>query len=226
MLYFCCLLFVPCHYGLGYRICTIYRWWWPLRAGCGLYRPGSPSIPLGRANRQFRCWNWAAYSFEEMALRGAGRSLTTVPCMFSVLQYMWSFENKKLICFDSYIRTSRTRTSLNSHMCHAGGQFVCKPRSRGFTRTDGVPARMWLCYSALLLDTAGLQWLWRGCPCHSWEVKPESTIGFGHIKTFRLFNFFSFFASQWGAFQRCHSTSHHWADTQQECFHTSHRQHK
>lgn len=53
--------------------------------------------------------------------------------------------------------------------CGAGGQFVSKPRSRGFTWADGVPARLWLCYLAVFLDPAGL-WLWRGGPCHPQEV--------------------------------------------------------
>lgn len=157
---------VHCHCGLGYRICTIRRWWWPLRAGCGLHRPGSASIPLGRANRQYGRRNRAAYPVEEMAPRGAGRTLAMAPCVFSLWMNVWSLENQKLI----YCGSSSELVVLNSRMCHAGGQFVCKPRSRGFTRTDGVPARLWLCYSALLLDAAGLQWIWRGGPCHSWEV--------------------------------------------------------
>lgn len=79
-----------CHYGLNYRFCTIYRWWWPLRAGGGLHRQGGASIPLGRADRRFRFWNWAAYTVEEMAAGGAGRALTALPCVVTVLLIMWS----------------------------------------------------------------------------------------------------------------------------------------
>lgn len=63
---------------------------------------------------------------------------------------------------------------LNIGVCDAGGQFVCEPRSGGFTWTDGVPAGLWLRYSALFLDATGLQWFWRGGSHHPWEVKPES----------------------------------------------------
>lgn len=78
---------------------------------------------------------------------------------------------------------------LHSHVCDAGGQFVCESRSGGFTRTNGVPARLRLCYSALFLDATGHQWLWRGGPCHPWEVKPHGSRGW--MKKCRCL-FFSF----------------------------------
>lgn len=68
---------------LNYRFCSISRWRWPLWAGCGLHRQGGASIPLGRADRWSRLWNWAAYPPEEMAAGGAGGALTALPCVFT-----------------------------------------------------------------------------------------------------------------------------------------------
>lgn len=64
---------------------------------------------------------------------------------------------------------------LDADVCVAGGQFGCEPGTGGFTRTDGVPARLWLRHPALLVDAAGLQWLRGGGTCHAREVKPNTT---------------------------------------------------
>lgn len=42
-------------------------------------------------------------------------------------------------------------------VCVAGGQSVSEPGTGGFAGAHGVPARLWLRYPALLLDTARLQ---------------------------------------------------------------------
>lgn len=112
--------------------------------------------------------------------------------------------------------------------CGAGGQFVSKPRSRGFTWADGVPARLWLRYLAVFLDPAGL-WLWRGGPCHSQEVDMCPTKPLQIFKDWdglRLNVLFICLHSQRRTVQRCSSTSDHRADTQQERFHAPHWQHK
>lgn len=141
-----------------------------------------------------------------MAPGGAGRTFTALPCVFTVVLVVWS--HKRVLKFFNILQVIFSKmkyenmlysleikrlifslsesVGLNIYVCDAGGQFVCEPRSGGFTWTDGVSARLWLRYSALFLDAAGLQWLWRGGPCHPWEVRPESRKSLDSIEKIKI----------------------------------------